>query len=121
MITRSLNATVPAVLVDCPVKVSPPPGSLQVGLVDEPSIARGVAAWSRSLYELRSEPLRPPEDGDVIDHDASLGQQFLDVPIDRPYRRYQRTASEITSGGNRKPAKTETVRGEVTGSAFHCT
>jgi transaldolase len=33
---------------------------------------------------------------------------------DKPYRKYQRTASEITSGGNRKPANAEVEPGEVT-------
>src|SRR5437016_4820453 len=33
---------------------------------------------------------------------------------DRPYRRYQRTATAITAGGNRTPAKTEVVRRAVT-------
>src|SRR5260221_13466855 len=34
---------------------------------------------------------------------------------DRPYRGYQRTATEITSRGNRKPAKAELMAGAVTG------
>ena len=33
---------------------------------------------------------------------------------DRPYRRYQRTAIEITSAGNRKPANTEDEPDDVT-------
>jgi len=37
-----------------------------------------------------------------------MGSLNATVP-DTPYRRYQRTASEITSRGNRKPAKTELV------------
>jgi hypothetical protein len=32
----------------------------------------------------------------VIDLDAPLGQQLLDIAIDRPYRRYHRTATVIT-------------------------
>jgi hypothetical protein len=35
----------------------------------------------RRLDELRCEPLDPSVDGDVIDGDAALGQQFLDVPV----------------------------------------
>ena len=30
------------------------------------------------------EPVHPAVDGDVIDLDAALGQQFLDVAIDIP-------------------------------------
>src|SRR6266550_744127 len=33
---------------------------------------------------------------------------------DSPYRKYQRTATEITSGGNRKPANTEDEPDDVT-------
>ena len=36
------------------------------------------------LDELGREPLDPPVDGDVIDGDAALGQQFLDVPVRQP-------------------------------------
>ncbi len=47
----------------------------------------------------------------MIDGDAALGQQFLDVTVGSPYCTYQRTATEITSRGNRKPVKTEAVPG----------
>ena len=40
-----------------------------------------MAAGPRSLDELRGEPLHPPVDGDVVNGDAALGQQFLDVPV----------------------------------------
>jgi hypothetical protein len=40
----------------------------------------------------------------VIDLDATIEQQFLNVPVDRFTRRYQRAATTITSGGNRNPA-----------------
>jgi hypothetical protein len=43
----------------------------------------------------------------VVDLDAALGEQFLDIAIGQPKRRYQRTASTITSEGKRKPAKAE--------------
>jgi hypothetical protein len=49
----------------------------------------------------------PPVDGDVIDVDAALGEQFLDVAVGRPKRRYQRTPTTITSGGKRNPAKAD--------------
>jgi hypothetical protein len=45
----------------------------------------------------------------VVNGDAPLGQQFFNVPVERavPWRRYQRTTTEITSGGDLKPAKAE--------------
>jgi hypothetical protein len=32
----------------------------------------------------------------VVDLDTALGEQLFDVAVDRPYRRYQRTATAIT-------------------------
>jgi len=43
----------------------------------------------------------------VVGLDATLGQQLLDVPVGEPKRRYQRTATTITSGGNRKRVNTD--------------
>jgi hypothetical protein len=43
--------------------------------------AGNMAARPGGLDELGREPLDPPIDGDVIDGDAPLGQQFLDVPL----------------------------------------
>ena len=68
-------------LVDCPVQVRPPAGDLEVCLVGEPPVARGVAAQSRRLDEHGGKPLHPAVDGDVVDGDAPLGQQLLDVPV----------------------------------------
>jgi hypothetical protein len=45
--------------------------------------------------------------GDVVDLDATLGEQLLDVAEGQAKRRYQRTASTIISGGKQKPAKVE--------------
>jgi hypothetical protein len=40
-----------------------------------------MAAGPGSLGEQRREPLHPPEDGDVVDLDATFGQQLLDVAV----------------------------------------
>jgi dihydropteroate synthase len=45
----------------------------------------------------------------VVDLDAALGQQLFDVAVRQAKRRYQRTASTITSGGKRKPANADRV------------
>jgi hypothetical protein len=70
-----------ATLIDRPVEIGPLAGDLQVGLIDEPPVTWSVPAGPGSLDELRGETLHPPVDGDVIDGDAALGQQFLDVPV----------------------------------------
>jgi hypothetical protein len=43
----------------------------------------------------------------VVDVDAALGQQLLDVAIRQVEAQDQRTASTITSGGKPKPAKAD--------------
>ena len=70
-----------AVLVDCPVQVSPLAGHLDVRLIGEPPVARRVPARPGSLDELRGETLHPPVDGDVINSDTALGEQLLNVPV----------------------------------------
>jgi hypothetical protein len=37
----------------------------------------------------------------VVDIDTPLGQQLLHIPVGQAKRRYQRTATAITSAGNR--------------------
>jgi hypothetical protein len=43
----------------------------------------------------------------VVHLDTPLGEELLDVAVRQAERRYQRTASTITSDGKRKPAKAE--------------
>jgi hypothetical protein len=69
-----------------------------------------VPARSGSLDELQGETLHPPVDADVTDSDSALGQQLLNIAVGQSVPRYQRTTTEITSGGNRKPANTEVTR-----------
>jgi hypothetical protein len=104
-----------AVLIDRPVQIGPLTGDHHVGLIGEPPVARGVTAWLCRLDELRGEPLHLPVDGDVVNGDAALGHQLLDVPVGQAIAQVPATASEITSRGNRKPAKTEVVPRAVTG------
>jgi hypothetical protein len=43
----------------------------------------------------------------MVHLDTALGQQLLDIPIRQSVRRYQRTATVITSDGNRNPANAD--------------
>jgi hypothetical protein len=70
-----------AELVDGAVHVTPPPGYLDVGLVDPPAIADGVPARPGGLSEQRREPLHPAVDRDVVDLDPALGEELLDIAI----------------------------------------
>jgi hypothetical protein len=40
-----------------------------------------MAAWSGSLGEQSGEPLHPPVDADVVDLDATLGEQLFDIAV----------------------------------------
>jgi hypothetical protein len=40
-----------------------------------------VAAESGGIDQQRREPLHPPQHGDVVDVDAALGEQLLDVAV----------------------------------------
>ena len=66
------------------IHVPPSTGDLHIGLVHLPTITRGVAAWPGGVGQQRREPLRPPVDGDVVDLDAALGEQFLEVAVGQP-------------------------------------
>jgi hypothetical protein len=70
-----------AELVNGPEQVTPGPSYSQVGLVDVPAIPDDVPAGAGGFGELRSEPMDPPVDRDVVDLDPSLGDQLFDVPI----------------------------------------
>jgi hypothetical protein len=39
-----------------------------------------MAAGPGRLGQQRREPVDPPVDGDVVDLDAALGEQLLDIP-----------------------------------------
>jgi hypothetical protein len=43
----------------------------------------------------------------VVDLDAAFGEQLFDVAVGEAMRRYQRTASTITSGEKQNPAKAD--------------
>ena len=45
--------------------------------------------------------MHPAVQGDVINGDAAFGEEFFDIAVGEPNRRYQRTPSKMISGGNR--------------------
>jgi hypothetical protein len=98
-------------LVDRTVDVAPPAGDLCEGLIGLPAVADRVPAGPGHLSQERCEPHDPAVDGDVVDFDAAFGEQLFDVAVGETKRRYQRTASTITSGGKQKPAKADRAMG----------
>jgi hypothetical protein len=59
-----------------------------------------MAARPRSLDELRGESLHPPVHADVVNGDAALGQQFLDVAVGQP-------APQVPADGDRDHLRRE--------------
>jgi hypothetical protein len=68
-------------LVDRPVDVAPLAGDLHIGLVREPALTDNVPTGPGGFGQQGREPLHPTVDGDVVDIDAALGEQLLDVPV----------------------------------------
>jgi hypothetical protein len=53
------------------------------------------------------QAMRPMAMSNVADLHNTLSQQLSTSRYERPYRRYRRTATVITSGGNRNPANAD--------------
>ncbi len=70
-----------AVLVYSAVHVAPFASDLDIVLVDEPAATDCMPTRPRSINQQRREALHPSVDGDVIDLDTALGQEFLDVEV----------------------------------------
>jgi hypothetical protein len=105
---RDVHVNDLAVLIECPLHVAPHTGNLDVGLVHEPAITDAVATGPRRLDDQRREALHPPIDRDVVDIDPRPARSSATSRYDNPYRRYQRTANKITSGGPGTQRTTET-------------
>jgi hypothetical protein len=46
----------------------------------------------------------------MVDLDSPLSQEFFEVPVGKSVAQYHRTATRMTSGGNRNPANAELGR-----------
>ena len=68
-----------ALAVDGPPQVHRPAGDFHEHLVQVPSAARATSPAPQLPGDQRSETSDPDPDGLVSDHDAALGEQFLDV------------------------------------------
>jgi hypothetical protein len=89
------------VVVDRTVHIPPDAADLHVGLVDEPAVTYRMAARPGSVDNERGEVLHPPLQGGVVGLDPALRGEFLEIAVGQAEAQYQRTASKITSGGNR--------------------
>jgi transposase len=107
-------------LVDGPVDVAPLAGDLHVRLVHLPAISDAMPAGPGGVGKQWREPQHPPVDGDVVDLDATLDEQLLDVavgqaeaqvPPDRQHD-YIRREAEPGEGG----ARGYRLAGAVSGS-----
>jgi hypothetical protein len=69
------------VLVDRPVQIGLPASNLDVSFIGKPPVAGNMPSQPCRLDELGSKPLDPPVHRDVIDRDATFGQELLDIPV----------------------------------------
>ncbi len=72
------------VLVNGPVHVPPHSCDLDIGLIDQPPIARAVPARACRLDDEWRESSHPPVDRDVINLDVAFSAEFRDVAIRQP-------------------------------------
>jgi hypothetical protein len=96
-----------AVLINRAVDVPPPARDLHIGLVHIPTVADRVAARPRRIREERREALHPAVDGDVIDLDSALAEEFFDISIREPVPQIPAESEDDDLGGNRQPLNAE--------------
>jgi hypothetical protein len=68
-------------LVDGPVDVAPLAGDLDVGLVHLPAVSHAMPAGPGGVGKQRREAQHPAVDGDVVDLDATLDEELLEVAV----------------------------------------
>jgi len=81
------------------IQVAPLALDPDVGLVHPPTVVGRVEPRAQTSFHFRGVTLYPSPHRDVIGVQASLGEQLLDI-AESEKRRYQPTASRITSGSN---------------------
>ena len=94
-----------AVLVDSSVDVAPNAGDFDVGLIHEQARPDDTAARAGPVDRQRRETLRPPEQGDVIDLDAALREEFVEIAI-------RQTETEIPADRQHDHLRREPEAGE---------
>ncbi len=72
------------VLINGSVYVAPDAGDLDIGLVHEPAVTHRVTTRPGGVDEQGREALHPAVDGDVIDLNSTLGEEFLDIAGQQP-------------------------------------
>ena len=72
------------VLVHGPIHVPPDPADLDIGFVDEPAIPGHLPTRPGCVDQQRGKPLHPQVERHVVDLDAALGEQFLQIPVRQP-------------------------------------
>jgi hypothetical protein len=70
-----------AELVDRSVYVAPPSGDLHIRLIHLPAVAYGMPAAPSGVGQQRREAQHSPVNGDVVNLDTPLGEEFLDVAV----------------------------------------
>jgi len=96
------------VLINCPIDVTPYTGDLDVGLVHEPPVTDRVATGSSCVDKFWCEVLYPPVNGDVINVDASFGEELLNVAV-------RQAVAQVPAHSQQNHIGREPVSGERSG------
>ncbi len=113
------DLTVP---VELPIDVPPPARHLHVRLIHEPTAANHMSTRPRRVDQQRSEPLHPPEHGDVIDLNPTLDQELFDVAVGQPIPQVAPDGEHDDLWGTeirrtpKAPADSDVERGDVSSS-----
>jgi len=105
-----------SMLVDGPIEIAPGAADPDVGLIDVPPPSHWQAVVSGSVDEERSETPDPAVDSHMIDLDAALGEQLLEVAVGE-------VVAEIPAHGDGDEVgrKTEAPKGSGTSErSGHC-
>jgi len=70
-----------AVLIDRSVHVAAHTCDLDISFVHKPTVAHRVTAWTSGVDQQWCEALYPSVDGDVINLDATLCEEFFDITV----------------------------------------
>ena len=93
-------------LIDRTVEVDPPTGDLDIGFIGEPAIAQSVSARLGCVDHQGREALYPAVDRDVVDGDATFGEQFFDVAVGQSIAQIPPHRQHDDLTGEAKPRET---------------
>src|SRR5271165_247157 len=97
--------------IDSSVQVYPFAFDPDVRLIHPPTVVGRSEPRSQTALNFWGVALYPSPHRDVVDRKSALGKEFFHLAADREKRRYQPTASRMTSGSNCRHLKRPETEG----------